>query len=229
MKHTPFMVLTMAAFGLGLSGCSTSSSKSVSAPVELFNGQNLDGWQYVLADPAVSRDAVWSVHDGMIICRGEPLGVLYTTARFTSFRLVLEYRWAPGSKPGNSGILTRINGPARALPRCAEVQLQHGNAGDVLGLHGLSVTAGQPRFFEVKAHPVAGDIAGVKKLADAEKPAGEWNRVELLAQGGRYTVWMNGQQVNEASGVEVMAGPIGLQSEGGEIHFRRATLTPLAE
>jgi hypothetical protein len=28
-------------------------------------------------------------------------------------------------------------------------------------------------------------------------------------------------------GVEVVPGRVGLQSEGGEIHFRRATLTPL--
>jgi hypothetical protein len=229
MKRTCFALLACAALGLGLIGCSTAPSKSANASVELFNGRNLDGWQHTLADATVARDAVWSVREGMIICRGEPLGVLYTTASFTSFRLVLEYRWAPGHKPGNSGILTRINGPARALPRCAEVQLQHGNAGDVLGLHGLTVIAGQPRFFAVQAHQVAGDIAGVKKLADAEQPAGEWNQVEILAQGGRYTVWMNGQQINAANGVEVIAGPIGLQSEGGEIHFRRVTLTPLAE
>jgi hypothetical protein len=40
---------------------------------------------------------------------------------------------------------------------------------------------------------------------------------------------MNGQQINQVIGVEVIAGPLGLQSEGGEIHFRRATLTPLVD
>ena len=229
MNHNFSALLAVAALGLGFAGCSTSGSKSSATPIALFNGRDLAGWQHVLADPAVSRDAVWSVRDGMIVCRGEPLGVLHTAASFTSFRLVVEYRWAPGQKPGNSGILTRINGPARALPRCAEVQLQHGNAGDVLGLHGQPVAAGQPRSFEVKAHPVAGDIIGIRKLADAEQPAGEWNRVEVLAQGGRYTVRMNGQQINEVTGVAVVAGPIGLQSEGGEIHFRRVALTPLAD
>jgi len=51
--------------------------------------------------------------------------------------------------------------------------------------------------------------------------------VEILAQGPKYTVWINGRKVNEAEGVDVVAGPVGLQSEGGEIHFRRVTLTPL--
>jgi hypothetical protein len=155
--------------------------------------------------------------------------VLHTQRKYKNFRAVVEYRWAPGAEPGNSGILTRINGAPRALPRCAEVQLKHGSAGDVLGLQGMTVVAGQPRFFETKGHKIAGDIAGVKKISDAEKPASEWNRVEVFAKDGDYTVWMNGQQINQVTGVEVVAGPLGLQSEGGEIHFRRATLTPLAD
>jgi hypothetical protein len=155
----------------------------------------------------VPRDAVWFVRDGLLVCKGTPLGVLHTESAFKNFRLVVDYRWAPGTKPGNNGILTRINGAARALPRCAEVQLQHGSAGDVLGLQGMMVSSGQPRYFEVMNHALAGDIRGVKKLADAERPAGEWNRVELLARDGNYTVWMNGRQINDASGVEVQSGP----------------------
>ncbi len=96
-----------------------------------------------------------------------------------------------------------------------------------MGLQGRTVAAGQPRFFSVKAHAVAGDIAGVKKLVDLEKPAGEWNRVEILAQAGHYTVWVNGKLANEAEGVEQVAGHVGLQSEENAIQFRRVRLTPL--
>ena len=99
----------------------------------------------------------------------------------------------------------------------------------MLGLQGMQVAGGQPRYFEVMNHAVAGDIRGVKKTADAERPGGEWNRVEVLAQGDSYTVWMNGQEINQARGVEIRSGQIGLQSEGGEIHFRRVTLTPLPD
>lgn len=221
------LLFTLFAVAVTLTACRTASDRSASRPIELFNGRNLAGWTHVLEKPDVPREAVWSVRDRILICAGKPLGVLQTEREFTSFRLVVEYRWAPGTKPGNSGILTRINGPARALPRSAEVQLMHGNAGDVLGLQGMRVLGGQPRSFEVKAHAVAGDISGVRKLVDAEKPPGEWNRIEVLADGGSYTVWMNGQQINHAVGVEILPGPIGLQSEGGEIHFRRVTLTPL--
>ena len=229
MKTTSLFTLAGTTVLLLLTGCKTAETDSVGAARELFNGKDLVGWRHMLADPAVPREQVWSVRDGLLICQGTPLGVLHTMGEFTNFRFVLEYRWAPGTKPGNSGILTRINGPSRALPRTVEVQLMYGSAGDVLGLQGMQVAGGQPRYFEIMNHPVAGDIRGVAKLTDAERPGGEWNQVEILARGDHYTVWMNGQQINDVCGVETVAGPIGLQSEGGEIHFRRITLTPLPD
>ncbi len=213
---------------VAFTACNSPRPVSPGRTVELFNGKDLTGWTHVLAEPNLPREAVWSVRDGLLVCKGTPLGVLKTERAFTNFRLIVEYRWAPGTKPGNNGILTRINGPARPLPRCIEVQLQHGNAGDVLGLQGMQLASGQPRYFEVMNHAVAGDIRGVRKTSDAERPGGEWNRVEVLAQGGTYSIWMNGTPINEAVGAEMRSGQIGLQSEGGEIHFRRVTLTPLA-
>lgn len=229
MKRIFALGTVVTLIAVTFTACNTPRPGTAGRPITLFNGKNLEGWDHVLAKPNVPREAVWSVRDGVLICKGDPLGVLQTERAFANFRLVLEYRWAPGTKPGNSGILTRINGPARALPRCTEVQLQHGNAGDVLGLQGMLVASGQPRYFEIMNHAVAGDIRGVKKIADAEKSGGEWNRVEVVAKGGSYTVWMNGQEINQVNGLEVRAGQIGLQSEGGEIHFRHVVLTPLPD
>ena len=84
----------------------------------------------------------------------------------------------------------------KALPCAIEVQLKHGSAGDLMGLQGKPIAGGQPRFFEVKGHAVAGDVAGIKKMLDAENPPGQWNRVEILAQGPRYQVWLNGKLVH---------------------------------
>jgi hypothetical protein len=210
---------------LGIVSCSTPSEDK--RAIELFNGKDLAGWQHVLAEPEVKMSQVWSVESGIITCQGKPLGALYRGPAVTNFRLAVEYRWPPGSEPGNSGIFSRISEPIKALPCAVEVQLKHGSAGDVLGLQGKPIAGGQPRFFEVKKHAVAGDIAGVKKMLDAENPPGEWNRVEILAQGERYQVWINGQLVNEVSGVALSSGPVGIQSEGGVVQFRRVTLTPL--
>jgi hypothetical protein len=60
-----------------------------------------------------------------------------------------------------------------------------------------------------------------------EKPAGEWNHVLIEVNGPNATVWMNGTKVNEATGIEVIAGPVGLQSEGGQIEFRAVRIERL--
>lgn len=215
---------------LGLAALMTGSAVAAGPnppgkPIALIEGQSLKGWSHVLADASVPRDQVWSVRDGMIVCTGTPIGVLYTEKDYTNFRLVVEYRWAPGTKPGNSGIMSRMAPGTGALPRTVEVQLQHRNAGDVIGLQGFPIKGGQERWFE-RDSKIAGKITGVKGKLVAEKPPGEWNRVELEARDGRYTVTLNGELVNDVSGVEVRAGRIGLQSEGGEIHFRGVELTP---
>jgi hypothetical protein len=220
-------VFIIAAVPL-LNGCSTCAlcgKKSIA----LFDGKTLDGWQQVSAEPGTSIESVWMVKGGLLKCSGTPIGALYKGPEVTDFRMVVEYRWAPGKAPGNSGIFSRIETPVTPLPRAIEVQLKHGDAGHVFGLQGKPVASGQPRYMEVKAHAVAGDISGVKHIESAEKPPGEWNKVEILAEGGRYRVWMNGKLVNDATGVSISRGMAGVQSEGGEIHFRKVQLTPLSK
>ncbi len=197
------------------------------AAEELFNGRDLSGWDAVLEKPDVAKESVWSVRDGVLVCRGEPMGYLYTTRAFTDVRLIVEWRWAPGTTPGNSGILLRINGEPRPLPRCIEVQLKSGQAGDVYGFHGMRVAGPEERMVRRPDHPLGGDLTGVRKIVAAERAPGEWNRAEIELNGERLRVTINGQLVNEAWGCERMAGPIGLQSEGGEIHFRTVRIEPL--
>jgi hypothetical protein len=107
--------------------------------IDLFDGKSLDGWEHYLVKPDVKMADVWSVRDGLLICKGEPMGYLATKKTFTNFRLVVEWRWAPGKPPGNSGVLLRITGKPQALPKCLEAQLQSGSAGDVYGFHGFPV------------------------------------------------------------------------------------------
>jgi hypothetical protein len=193
----------------------------------LFNGFDLGNWKAVLAKPGVTKEQVFSVRDEMIICKGEPLGFIQTDKTFTNFKLEVQYRWAPGTKPGNSGVFLRINGEPRPLPRCIECQLKAGDAGDLYGFHGMKIDGAQARRTEKKGHELGGDFVGVKKLHANENRAGQWNRVEIELRGRNLQVKVNGRLVNEATDCEVVAGPIGLQSEGGEIHFRKVRLVPL--
>src|ERR1035437_1544845 len=164
-----------------VTSCSTSTPRQ--AAIELFDGKTLSGWSYVLADPQVKMEQVWSVQDGLLTCQGTPVGFIYKGPEVTDFRWVVEYRWPPGSKSVNSGIFPRIGRAMKATPPAIEFQLKHVSSGDLLGLQGSKIAAGQPRFFSVSKHPLAGDIAGVAKTVDAEVPPGEWNRVEILEIG----------------------------------------------
>ena len=68
---------------------------------------------------------------------------------------------------------------------------------------------------------------GVGKIKAAEKEPGEWNSYRILFRNGKLQLTINGEKINEATGCDVTAGKIGLQSEGAEIHFRRVRLIPL--
>lgn len=191
--------------------------------IQLFNGTDLAGWTYFLTDKNAKMEDVWSVKEGVLVCKGNPGGYLATKGRFESFKLVVEWRW-PG-KPGNSGVLMRITGEPKMLPNCCEAQLKSGDAGAMYGFQGFKIDGDESRRF---ANPNAvGGLTGVRKALANEKEAGEWNRFEITAKGDTVTIVLNGKQVNQATSVDVRAGQIGLQSEGGEIHFRNVKITPL--
>jgi hypothetical protein len=219
MKRTICGWLAMVV-GLGL-----AATAAADEAVKLFNGRDLAGWGCYLVEPGKKLADVWSVKDGVLVCKGEPMGYLSTGEEFTDFKLVVEWRWAPGGKPGNSGVLLRITGEPRALPECYEAQLQHGNAGDIYGFQGRPVEGEAARKVSKPGHELGGDLSGLKKIMGAEKPAGEWNRYEITLQGDKLSLVVNGEPVNEASGLKVVPGRIGFQSEGGEIQFRTIELT----
>jgi hypothetical protein len=109
------------------------------------------------------------------------------------------------------------------------VQLQAGRAGDVMGFWGMPLEGDAARRREAKASPVLGDMVGFQKSEDAEKPEGEWNTYEITVDGPNLTVRLNGRMVNQVSGAAVIPGHVGLQSEGGEIQFRRVELRPIVK
>jgi len=196
--------------------------------IKLFDGRSLDGWECHLVDPDVKMQQVWEVEGGVLVCQGRPLGYLHTTRDYKNFRLTLQWRWAPGKPPGNSGVLMRATGaPVGFMPKCIEAQLMSGSAGDIWAFRGFRVTGAAARLREVKDHKALGDFVGVAAMKKAEKVPGEWNTYDITFQDDKLTASVNGELVNEATGCDVVAGKIGLQSEGAEIHFRNIQLVPL--
>ena len=68
------------------------------------------------------------------------------------------------------------------------------------------------------------NVKGFRGQNDVEKPHGEWNVVELIADGDRVTYKVNGKLANEGSGAKPSRGRILFQSEGAEIFFRNIEL-----
>ena len=71
------------------------------------------------------------------------------------------------------------------------------------------------------------DQLGYRGPNDVDKPPGEWNRQEVIADGDTLTNIVNGVVVNKGYHVYPAAGKIQIQSEGAEIYFRRIELTPI--
>jgi hypothetical protein len=71
------------------------------------------------------------------------------------------------------------------------------------------------------------DVKGFRGRQDVEKPTGEWNTMECIAEGNKVTIILNGVTVNQAFDVVPSKGRIQIQSEGAEMFVRKAELQPL--
>ena len=216
MRSVPVfaLVLTLASF--------TAASEKADKTVKLFNGKDLSNWTWHSREEDAPLEATWSVEDGRLKCKGQPVGYIRTKQDdYQNYRLVVEWRWPEGSRGGNNGVLIHTTTP-NALgvwPKSLEVQLAHENAGDfwVIGTTVEVPTAEERRK----------DRRHLNLTDDSEKPIGEWNQMEIVARGDKVTVRVNGELVNEATDASQTKGSISLQSEGAPIEFRKVELTPL--
>lgn len=205
--------------------CSTTESGSGGSEVTDLNlAPGLDDWKCYLSDPGANMPDVWKVEDGILVCKGTPLGYLYSKEDYTNFVLELDWRWPAGNEPGKGGVLVRMTGGHKIWPKSLEAQINVGDAGDFWGLDGYQLSGPAERTRSMD-HEKFGKLINVKKAKALEKPAGEWNHYEIVAIGQRVVLKINGQAVNEAAGCDVLPGKICLTAEGDEIHFRNLRLT----
>ena len=187
---------------------------------------NLEAWDYYPADQQVKLQDAWSIENGVLICKGTPLGYLYTKKDYDDFLLKLDWRWPPDKKPGNGGVLVRMTGEHKIWPKSLEAQLNTGGAGDFWGLDGYNLSGPAERM-RTAEHEQFGKLTNLKKTENLEKPPGEWNTYEIIAEGDTVTLIINGRQVNKATECDLNPGPICLTSEGDEIHFRNVEINPI--
>jgi hypothetical protein len=186
----------------------------------LFNGKDLTDWAYHLDKPDVQMEDVWSAKDGVLRCKGQPVGYLLTKKNdFENYVLELEWRWP--EKGGNNGVLVHVTKPGAlgVWPKSLEVQLGSGDAGDFWVI-GTTMELEKPEG-RIK------DRRHINLSDGDEKPLGKWNKMEITCSGDEVLVRVNGKLVNHAKKVSQTKGAIALQSEGTPIEFRNIKLTPL--
>jgi len=207
--------------------------------IKLFNGHDLTGWTKFLqnnADPAKT----WSVSDGVIHCKGLPMGYLLTEKEYGDYVLRVQWRW-PG-KPGNSGVFVHVSGKDQIWPKGVEAQLEADHAGDFWLVDGFKMKIPEeqhdprsPRHYlrmgETWKKKAEKDSKGrdtyeaIRK--PVEKPLGEWNQYEITCRGDEIRLVINGQLVNVGTSAESTKGKILLQSEGAPIEFRNIEIKML--
>ena len=191
-------------------------------PIQLFNGKDLDGWVWYQRPPkegqppAVAINAVWSVRDGVLHTIGKPTGYIRTEhAVDGNYLLTVEQRHVA---KGNGGILFALSGEDKIWPRCLEAQGATGEEGDIRNIASFKLAMDESRV----------EPKRLRRLGpSSEKPVGEWETIRIVVDNGVVTVSVNGQLQNIAHAHESLAGRIGLQSEGGEMEFRRIEVTPI--
>jgi hypothetical protein len=178
--------------------------------IRLFNGKDFEGWE--------GHKELWSIKDGVIIAKNtEPIKVstyLLTKRKFRDFRLTATVKLVESEM--HSGIaLWGRKAPDKGDPYTYAGILVMFPSGwgmfDLYGRNGLPVDGGP-----------------AKKVGKQH----DWNDLEILAQGNRVRVAVNGKLVVDWRDPEpkrLMEGPIALQLHSNtvpqEIHFKDLILT----
>jgi hypothetical protein len=194
----------------------------------LFNGKDLNGWYSFLREQGKDNDVdtVFSVNNGLLKITGKDFGYIVTGKTFTNFHLVVEFKWGEKKyppredKPRDNGICYYVVATDRVWPRSVECQIQEGDCGDFWLIDSVTAVVDG-----VQQGPT--NNTRVVKKKDNEKPTGEWNRVEVIANKGKCIHIVNGVVVNEAENVSLRSGRILIQSEGAETFYRRIDIKEL--
>ena len=195
-----------------------AAPRTLGPPITLFSGRDFSGWTFFLDQPGAKMSDVWSIQDGVLDCKGNPIGYLRTEATYEDFVLELDWRFPAGGDPGNSGVLLRRVGADKVWPKSVEAQLEHRSAGDI---------------WNIDEVPMVVDVARtsgrhtVKVAPCNELSLGEWNHYKITLDRGDLKLEVNGTVQNTATWVERVPGNICLQSEGSRIQFRNIVLRKL--
>ncbi len=196
----------------------------------LFNGHDLTGWwgattedprEYLamseldleakVAASLADIQTHWSVENGELVNGGEGL-YLTTLEDFGDYELLVEYRTVAGA---DSGIY---------LKGCPQVQIWDTTKAG--GKWDRGADKGSGGLWNNRP-----EVGGKDPLVVADRDFGQWNQFRIIQCGARTWVWLNEQLLVDGAILEnyfdqernipiPVAGPIQLQTHGGEIRWR---------
>lgn len=156
--------------------------------VLLFDGQTLSPeiWQGDLKG--------YPVEEGAIVCRGRNIA---TNKEYTNYVFRFEFKLPPG---GNNGIGIRAAEPNKELSfkDGAEIQLLDNYA---------------DKHKTIAPYQANGSLYGLipakrdKEKFDFQKPIGEWNDMEIMLNGQKLKITLNGEAIVDADLDEVLSKP----------------------
>jgi hypothetical protein len=141
---------------------------------------------------------------------------LWLKKQYKDFEADFEYKVARG---GNSGFYFHVGDKKSPVAKGIEVQIYDSGSkkpGEKLG-----------------DHDSGGIIPGIPPTKNAAKPAGVWNRMKVTCKGGKVTVVLNGQVVNEVAldNAKIKdrpaSGYIGFQDHGLPLSLRNIRVREL--
>ncbi len=195
---------------------------------DLFNGKDLSGWVNVNTDPDT-----WSVVNGELICKGQPIGVMRSDRMYENF--ILHIEWMHTEPGGNSGVFVWSGarpGEKNRLPDGVEVQMLELDwpklnirdgvmptdsyvSGELFGVGGVTTVPDNPRATRSRS-------VEMRCL-----PRGQWNTYDVVAVDGVIKLAINGKFVNGSAKSSQKKGYLCLESEGAKIHFRNIRIMEL--
>lgn len=188
--------------------------KGQSETLNLFNGKDLTGWE--------GYDDLWSVQDGIIVAKNtQPIKVstyLLTKRKFSDFRLTLEAKLVTSEMHSGVAFWGRV-GPEVVPEKLRQERVRYTYAGHLVM---FPSNWGMYDLFGRNLLPV--DPAPAKRVGKQH----DWNQLEILAQGNRVRVAVNGTAVvdwRDPLPKRIQAAPIGLQLHSNrvpqEVQFRK--------
>lgn len=163
---------------------STSESDNDESFALLFNGHDFSDW--------IGAVDSYEVVDGAIQCRPGKGGNLLTAQQYDNFIVRLEFRLSPG---GNNGLAIRVPGPD-TIPAYDGIEVQV-----------LDDTA--EKYAALESHQFNGSAYGLKAAERGYlRPVGDWNEEEVIVDGDRIAVRLNGHLILNADLAKLRDAPI---------------------